>query len=201
MSFITNFPTIDLIIGPMFAGKTTELIRRLNIYAELGLKTLYINSSLDTRSNKIFSTHNSTIGKISKIDAIKIKNLCEANFESYDVIGIDESQLFSNLKKYAINYTDNYGKKLIITGLNGDYLRSPFGEINDLIPYCDTISKLNPFCKLCADKKIISKAIFTKRITKSTETLLIGGKESYLPVCRKCYNITPDSDSNILDRY
>ena len=188
MSFITNNPGIDLIIGPMFAGKSTELIRRLNISAELGLKTLYINSSLDKRSDKVFSTHNPSICKIGKIEAKKLENLVDMNFENYDVIGIDEAQMFSGLKNYVKNYTDNYGKKLIIAGLNGDYLRQPFGEINDLIPHCDTITKLDPFCKLCADKKIISKAIFTKRITKSTKTLLIGGKESYLPVCRKCYN-------------
>ena len=188
MSFITNNPGIDLIIGPMFAGKSTELIRRLNISAELGLKTLYINSSLDKRSDKVFSTHNPSICKIGKIDAKKLENLFDMNFENYDVIGIDEAQMFSDLKNHVKNYADNYGKKLIIAGLNGDYLRQPFGEINDLIPHCDTITKLDPFCKLCADKKIISKAIFTKRITKSTKTLLIGGKESYLPVCRKCYN-------------
>ena len=116
MSFNTNFPTIDLIIGPMFAGKTTELIRRLNIYAELGFKTLYINSSLDTRSNKIFSTHNPIIEKIHKIDTIKIEYLCEANMWIYDIIGIDESQLFSNLKKHVIKYTEDYGKKLIVAG-------------------------------------------------------------------------------------
>ena len=68
--------------------------------------------------------------------------------------------MFSGLKNYVKNYADNYGKKLIVAGLNGDYLRQPFGEINDLIPYCDTIIKLNPFCKLCADKKIISKRYF-----------------------------------------
>ena len=75
MSFITNNPGIDLIIGPMFAGKSTELIRRLNIYAELGLKTLYVNSSLDKRSDQVFSTHNPTIGKIGNIASKKVENL------------------------------------------------------------------------------------------------------------------------------
>ena len=129
MSFITNNPGIDLIIGPMFAGKSTELIRRLNIYAELGLKTLYVNSSLDKRSDQVFSTHNPAIGKIGNIDSKKLENLFDVNFESYDVIGIDEGQMFSGLKNYVKNYADNYGKKLIVAGLNGDYLRQPFGEI------------------------------------------------------------------------
>lgn len=188
MSFITNIPGIDLIIGPMFAGKSTELIRRLNIFAELGLKTLYINSFLDKRSDEVFSTHNPSICKIGKIEAKKLENLLDTNFQNYDVIGIDEAQMFSELKNCVINQVNNLGKKIIIAGLNGDYRRESFGEINDLIPHCDTITKLDPFCTICANNKIISKAIFTKRITNSTKTLLIGGKESYLPVCRKCYN-------------
>ena len=79
-------------------------------------------------------------------------------------------------------------KKIIIAGLNGDYLRKPFGEINDLLPFCDTITKLDSFCVPCSKNKKISKAIFTKRLSQSKETLLIGGKESYIPTCRKCYN-------------
>tara|TARA_B100000686_G_scaffold353042_1_gene457058 strand:+ start:406 stop:1200 length:795 start_codon:yes stop_codon:yes gene_type:complete len=201
MSFPNNNPTIDIIIGPMFAGKSTELIRRLNICAELGLKTLYVNSKLDERSDKVFSTHNPTIGKIGKIDSKKILDLLDIDFEQYDVIGIDEAQLFSGLKNHVTNYVDNYHKKIIVAGLNGDYLRKPFGEINDLLPFCDTITKLDSFCIPCSKNKKISKAIFTKRISQSTETLLIGGKESYIPTCRKCYNKMPDSESNILDRY
>ena len=74
-------------------------------------------------------------------------------------------------------------------------------DIIKLIPHCDTITKLDSFCIPCSKNKKISKAIFTKRISQSTETLLIGGKESYIPTCRKCYNKMPDSESNILDRY
>ena len=103
MSFPNNNPTIDIIIGPMFAGKSTELIRRLNICAELGLKTLYVNSKLDGRSDKVFSTHNPTIGKIGKIDSKKVLDLLDIDFEQYDVIGIDEAQLFSEHKNCATN--------------------------------------------------------------------------------------------------
>ena len=188
MSFPDNNPTIDIIVGPMFAGKSTELIRRLNICAELGLKTLYVNSKLDKRSNKVFSTHNPTIGKIGKIDSKKVLDLLDVDFGHYDVIGIDEAQLFSGLKNYVKNYVDNYNKKIIVAGLNGDYLRKPFGEINDLLPFCDTITKLDSFCIPCSKNKKISKAIFTKRLSQSKKTLLIGGKESYIPTCRKCYN-------------
>ena len=94
-------PSLNLIIGPMYAGKTTELLRRLNIYQEFGFKTLYVSSSLDSRSNLPFSTHNPLLKSIGKIDSIKVKNLFDVNFEQYNVIGIDEGQFFSDLKNYV----------------------------------------------------------------------------------------------------
>ena len=62
-------PSIDLIIGPMYAGKTTELLRMLNLFVEFGLNTLYINSNVDTRSSMNFSTHNPTIKSVGKVDS------------------------------------------------------------------------------------------------------------------------------------
>ena len=96
---------IDLIIGPMYSAKTTELIRRLTIYAELGLKVLYINSGLDDRDTKegeFFSTHNPTLQFTSldsaKITSIKTQRLNDILISacSFDIIGIDEAQLFSD---------------------------------------------------------------------------------------------------------
>ena len=181
MSF-TLTPSLDLIIGPMRGGKTTELLRMLNTFAELGLKTLYVNSNLDTRSDANFSTHNPSLKSIGKIQAIKTSNLCNVAFEEYKVIGIDEAQFFPALKNY-VTANVNKGKKIIVAGLNGDYQRNPFGEINELIPYCDTIKFLRPFCKLCTNK--ITPASFTKRISPETNTISVDAE--YLPVCRSCY--------------
>jgi len=178
-------PSIDLIIGPMRAGKTTELIRLLNIYAEMNLKTLYVNSSMDTRSTDDFSTHNPSINKIGKIDSKKTENLFDVNFERYDVIGIDEAQFFDGLQNYVLNFVEQKNKKIIIAGLNGDYLRNPFGEINSLIPYCDSITKLYPFCRTCSENGKFTKALFTKRISKESGTIEINA--IYIPVCRNCY--------------
>ena len=137
----------------MYAGKTTELLRRLNIYAELDINTLYINSTLDSRSSLPFSSHNPLLksAKSTICDHIKVKNLCDVNCDQYQVIGIDEAQFFSGLKNYVTSCV-NKGKKIIISGLNGDYKQEPFGDIIDLIPFCDSIDLLIPFCKLCKDQ-------------------------------------------------
>ena len=81
-------PSLDLIIAPMYSGKTTEIIRRLVIFKEMEMKVLYINSIKDDRSKETFSTHNPTLKSIP-FDSIKSKNLASVNVSNYEVIGID----------------------------------------------------------------------------------------------------------------
>ena len=96
--------------------------------------------------------------------------------------------MFQNLKKYILEIVESLNKKVIISGLNGDFNRQPFGEILELIPYCDTLDKLSPFClSCCKNNNIIKPGNFSKRITSEVETISIGGSEKYIPVCRKCY--------------
>ena len=193
MEFIAgNLNTLDVIIGPMFSGKTTELMRRLNICAEAKYKVLYVNSVFDDRDTAtLFSTHNKTLKEDKSIIILKTKNLEDIynEAEKFDVIGIDEAQFFNDLKLFCLAMTERYGKKVIVAGLNGDFERRPFGQINDLITLCDTISKLHSFCQICCEKRMIKPALFSKRIGESKETILVGKKDLYLPVCRDCYKI------------
>jgi len=184
-------PSIDVITGPMYCGKTTEIMRRLVIYHEMDMRVLYVNTKLDTRTETAFSSHNKTIGAVP-FDTLKVTDLKECDIRHYDVIAIDEAQFFDHLKDTILNWTEKEGKIVIVAGLNGDYQRKPFGELNDLFPYCDTITKLTPFCMLCKRNRgacqTISPAQFSKRLVASDEEVLIGGKDMYIPVCRKCYN-------------
>jgi thymidine kinase len=194
MEVSTQFPSLDIIIGAMYSGKTTEIMRRLHIFQEMGYNCLYINSILDTRNeDEVLSTHNPTLKVSKKIDMIKY-NILPTNIESisvYDVIGIDEAQFIPNLKDTVLKYVEEFGKKVIIGGLNGDFQRNKFGEVLDLIPYCDQIIKLQPFCLPCSkrDRKMVP-ALFSKRIVhgeNDTQQVLIGALEAYVPACRKCY--------------
>lgn len=187
MENLITKPGIDLIIGPMYASKSTELVRRLNIYYELDMKVLYINSTKDERSTCDFSTHNQTIKEIP-FNTTKVAKLENIDVSAYNVIGIDEAQLFSNLKRTVLHWVEDLGKIVLVCGLNGDFRREPFGEIMDLIPLCDSIVKLTPFCISCKkDHGIVRKAHFSKRIVDNDQIILIGAKESYIPVCRQCY--------------
>lgn len=187
-----DLASLDIIIGPMYAGKTSELLRRLNMCVLMGFRCLFVNHKLDNRSQSNFSTHNNQLGEINnKIKTIKLQNIseCLSMIENYDIIGIDEGQLFKDLKEAVYDIVNNYGKKVIVSGLNGDFQMKKFGDIIDLIPFCENITKLNPFCLTCCQNGIIKPANFSKRIGGGDKIIEIGGTEHYIPVCRKCYNI------------
>ena len=195
---------LEIIIGPMFSGKSTELLRRLNIYAAMNLNVLYINSSFDDRATTMWSTHNPTMKSIGNIAAVKIQDLTELETEiefrrgeevnkaplsSFDVIGIDEAQFFTGLKDFALGQVEKLHKKVLIAGLNSDFKRAKFGEILDLIPVCDTIDKLTPFCKMCWENSNEHvNALFSMRINSENDSVIdVGDSGKYAPVCRKCY--------------
>lgn len=184
--------SLEIIIGPMFSGKTTELVRRLTSYNSINKKCIYINSNLDTREETTFSTHNPMIKNLN-IDSLKVNKIDSYllnKVKDYDVIGIDESQLFNGLLEVCVlRMVDLMGKIVIVSGLNGDYKRNKFGKILDLIPHCDSIVKLYPYCKICAEKNILNKALFSKRIECNDDKVVNIGYNNYIPVCRVCYNI------------
>lgn len=182
-------PSLDLIIAPMYAGKTTEIIRRLTIFHEMDMKVVYINSIKDSRTkdDNSFSTHNPTIKSIP-FDSLKSETLNTINVSKYEVIGLDEASFFRDLKEIVLKWVEKEKKIVIVAGLNGDYQRKPFGQLLDLVPFCDNITKLTPFCLSCKkEKNEIRNALFTKRIVSSAEKILIGDKEFYIPVCRQCF--------------
>tara|TARA_Y100000389_G_scaffold14552_1_gene12900 strand:- start:542 stop:1099 length:558 start_codon:yes stop_codon:yes gene_type:complete len=183
--------SLDLIIGPMFSGKTTELIRRLYTLSSINKKCIYINSTLDDREESDISSHNPNITKIN-VDSVKVNKFDDTilnTISNYDVIGIDESQLFNDdIVKFVLHIVDNLHKKVIMCGLNSDYKRDKFGYILDLVPHCDTIIKLYPYCTRCSKKGLIIKALFSKRISGENNEIIDIGYDNYVPLCRECYN-------------
>lgn len=187
-------PSLDLIIGPMFSGKSSELIRRLSIFHSLDFKVLYVNCDLDDRSDQNFSTHSTFITTLpSGMNSIKLPR---NNFSSltsfaqeYDLIGIDEAQLFIELFETVMNLVEGCRKKIIVSGLNGDSSRNEFGEILQLIPLCDNIDKLHPYCVICRQNEELTQAIFSKRLVGGNDSqILVGGNDEYIPVCRECFS-------------
>lgn len=168
---------LHLIIGPMFSGKTTELLRVAKRLQSINLKVLLLNYHEDTRySTSEMSTHDR---ESLPCTFVKDLNKIELLAKEYDIICINEAQFFEDLVEFCKKQL-KLNKTLYICGLDGDYKQEKFGEILNLVPLCDTITKLHAFCKVCKNG---TKAHFTKRLTEHNEQKLIGVDE-YIPVCR-----------------
>lgn len=174
--------SLELIVGPMFSGKTTELQKKVKQLQINNKKFIVVKHSKDNRYvSNMMTTHN-----FVSIDCMLFTKLSDINnINTYDAIVIDEGQFFTDLKETISYWLDNYNINIIIGGLDGDFQRKPIGQILELIPLSDTCIKLTAECKLCNDG---TRAPFSRRIVDSTDTILIGGAESYIPVCRKHLN-------------
>jgi len=175
---------LELIIGPMFSGKSTELIKRARELILDNKQILIIKPKIDNRhdSDKIIS-HNSesinckNINNLNEISDLQISNI--------DTLLIDEGQFFNDLYKKVSKWINQFNVNIIVFGLDGDFQRKPIGQIMNLIPISDKCIKLNSICNICKNN---TKAPFSHRHIKSDEQILIGGLDSYIPVCRKHYN-------------
>ena len=179
---------LDLIVGCMYSGKTINLLGRLVVCADLGLKVLYINHSLDDRNpGYSISTHNPLISlENNKIDSISVSTLKGLRKEEYDVIGIDEAQFFDiSLYNFCKTHVEVYKRHVIVSGLDSDSNRNKFGHIIDLIPLADSIHKMRAFCDECGPRK--TKALFSYKTVMNDNIIDVGGKNKYIPLCRECY--------------
>ena len=172
---------IEIILGSMYSGKSTELIRRLSCYDAIKLPTLLINHDFDIRTGNSIKTHSNLLRNAIKTDCLM--SLVETpEYIDAEVIGIDEAQFFVDLLDF-VKYSE-LKKTIIISGLDGDYNRKPFWQILECIPLCDSVVKLKAMDMVFNNG---TPGIFTKRITKNDNILLIGANEHYISVCRKNY--------------
>jgi len=178
-----NSYKLELIIGPMFSGKTTELINHIKLLKIIDVKYIIIKPKIDTRyeSNKIVSHDD------QKENCIVIEDLDTVTddiISEYNYIFIDEAQFIKNLKNKVLYWIEILDKNVIIAGLNCDFQRNKIGEIIDLIPYADTCNIKKSLCKICNNG---TKALFSYRINDNKEQILIGSNDIYIPVCRDHY--------------
>ena len=175
---------VEIIIGCMFSGKSTELLRRCNRYKAIDKNVILINHTNDTRTNNSVETHNHEVTaalKLSSLNKLFIEHKDE--FDNADVIGIDEAQFFDDLRTFLL-FVESYDKIVIIAGLDGDFNRNPFGKIMECIPLCDEVVKLTAMDMMDKDG---TPAIFSKRIAEGEETVKVGATAKYIAVSRKNY--------------
>lgn len=191
---------LTLYLGSMFSSKTTSLIRDVTRYADLGEKCLILNSALDTRPGlSSLSSHSSSYRGLSpKIDVQSVGDLATVNVQDYVVIGVDEAQFFPDLLATVLTWIDQQGKIVIVAGLDGNANRQPFGQILQLVPHAEEVTKLKARCEQCLAerRKTDSTLLLTKmeanftrlRTQENLDQPVIGGSDKYQPVCRYHYN-------------
>jgi len=167
---------LEVIMGCMFSGKTSEMIRRIKRFRAIGKKVFVVNSAKDIRCDESLHTHDSVNLKAVKVDRL---HTIMDKIVNYDIIAIDEFQFFDEHAIDVVKTLVYLNKEVIVAGLDGDFKQKKFGCVIDLIPFSDDVTKLSALCCHCG-----LPAPFTKRTTHEISQELVGASEYYIPVCR-----------------
>ncbi len=186
----TNEGTIKLIIGPMFASKTTELLDLVRRAAFAGQPAVIIKHSGDCRYERgatVVTHANAQQGSTSGSEvAAPIRIVTTDTLSNVDVsefvVGVDEGQFYPDLVECCERWAVE-GRRVIVAALDGDFARRPFGEVCRLVPLCEFVEKRRGVCMVCRGRE----SAFSQRIGHSTALVEIGAQESYRTVCRKCH--------------
>ena len=172
---------IEVIAGSMFSGKTEELIRRMKRAKIAQQKTMIFKPKVDTRysEDKVVSHNSNAIDSIPVAKAEEILELANG----YEVIGIDEAQFFSDILVEVCNRLADKGIRVIVAGLDMDFAGKPFGPIPRLFAIAEYVSKVHAICMRCG-----KLAQYSHRLSDNDKQFLLGEKDIYEPLCRKCYN-------------
>ncbi len=172
---------IEVISGSMFSGKTEELIRRLRRARIAKQKVEIYKPSLDKRYHeKNIVSHDSR-----ELQGVPVESSQQILLHAggTEVIGIDEAQFFDDGLADVCEALANKGMRVIVAGLDMDYLGKPFGPVPQLLAVAEYVTKVHAICIRCGNL-----AHYSFRTADSPSRILLGEQESYLPLCRSCFN-------------
>jgi thymidine kinase len=172
---------IEVVCGSMFSGKTEELIRRMRRAVYAKQKVEIFKPEIDIRYDveKVVSHNENSISSTPVQSASQI--LLLAN--DVEVVGIDEAQFFDSELIPVCNELAARGIRVIVAGLDMDYLGKPFGPIPALLATAEYVTKVHAVCLGCG-----GLALHSHRMIHNDKLVLLGEKDSYEPLCRQCYN-------------
>lgn len=173
--------SIEVICGCMFSGKTEELIRRLK-RAQLAKQKIEIfKPAIDTRYDEVkVVSHDRNFIHSTPVASSSTILLLAADV---DVVGIDEAQFFDEELPSVCEKLANRGIRVMVAGLDMDYLGKPFGPIPGLVAIAEFVTKVHAICMKCGNL-----ANYSHRTVANSSRILLGEQESYVPLCRACFN-------------
>jgi thymidine kinase len=173
--------SVEVITGSMFSGKTEELIRRLRRAQFAGLKVVIFKPAIDRRySETRIVSHDERSIVSTPVDHPSAIILLAGDA---DVIAIDEAQFFDNSLSEVCTQLANSGIRIIVAGLDMDFMGKPFGPMPGLLAIAEHVTKVHAICMRCGNL-----AQYSFRKTDEPQVVLLGEKNLYEPLCRHCYN-------------
>src|SRR6478672_8073473 len=173
---------IEVICGSMFSGKTEELIRRLKRVKIANLKVEIFKPAIDVRYDAVNIVSHDTNAILSTPIDNSQKILLMAS--DVDVIGIDEAQFFDSEIANVCDELAFRGIRVIVAGLDMDYLGNPFGQMPFIMAKADHVTKLHAICMQCGNI-----ANYSYRKIAQEGQVVLGAKDAYEPRCRVCYTL------------
>ncbi len=172
---------IEVVCGSMFSGKTEELIRRLRRAQFANQKIAIFKPTLDNRYSDVEVVSHD----FHKLTSTPIKDPADMLKVGADVqvVGVDEAQFFGDSLVEVCQTLANRGVRVIVAGLDMDYLGQPFGPMPRLMAVAEDVQKVHAICVKCG-----ALATFSHRLSKSQDLVLLGEKDVYEPLCRDCFN-------------
>jgi thymidine kinase len=178
--------SLELIVGPMFAGKSSAILSRVRRARTLDWSCFIATCAIDTRydaSGASIMTHDKE--GVSAFGAKRLEEVkSHKGYKEARLVIIEEGQFFPDLLDFVQHAVDVEKKDVVVVGLDGDSDRKKFGQMLDLVPLCDKVTKLTSLCKRCGDG---TPAIFSACVKgdKHGEQVCVGGADMYEPMCRK----------------
>jgi thymidine kinase len=176
--------SLEIVIGPMFSGKSTYALSYVRRQRAIGKNVLIVKPDIDKRySNEdVLITHDKDQIPCMMWDTEYELNPSLPSFLNSDSIVIEEAQFFKGLQNAVMWLLKAHRKDILVVGLDGDAQQNPFGEILDCIPYAKSVLKLIAYCSICRDGTL---GLYTKRKNPEniTEQICVGGADMYDAVC------------------
>ncbi len=175
---------IEVITGSMFSGKSEELIRRLRRAQIARRKVQIFKPAIDNRYDEDHIISHSEM-RIPSVSLTSSRELLARVLPDTEVVGIDEGQFFDQELPAVCNAIADQGKRVIVAGLDQDYLGKPFEPMPQLLAIAEYITKTLAICMVCG-----APANHTQRLVASSERVLVGAQGTYEARCRQCFDPT-----------
>jgi thymidine kinase len=173
---------IEVVCGSMFSGKTEELIRRLRRAQFANQQIAIFKPVIDKRYSDV-EVVSHDFHKITSTPVANPKEILDKVGPEVQVVGIDEAQFFDDSLVEVCQTLANRGVRVIVAGLDTDYLGVPFGPMPRLMAVAEDVQKVHAICVRCG-----ALANHSHRLSKSQDLVLLGEKDVYEPLCRDCFN-------------